>query len=442
MYRRRRDGDTFDPSSKNTVICDYNFKVEQLKKAAGSTRKTYTEDAVPSIFKFKYLTRLNEKAISKRPAPKERLALNYIASDSSDESESCAAINLTVELLSIEKATQTDLDQNHLENKLNDLRTEKLNLSKELDLYLFSFSSISKDEVHFRATTGLDVSKFMYLLELVEPGQNCEGIKFYEAKKSKQQETCIQNSDCFKRGPKPKLNPEDELFMTLVWLKNAFPLCHLSLLFQIPVSTVSRHLISWVNFLYFKLGSIPIWPSKEEILETMPTSFKNAYPNTRCIIDCTELLCQSPSSLNTQSCLYSSYKSHDTYKGLVGIAPSGAVIFVNQLYDGSISDKEIVNGSGFLKKKLCSDGDSVMGNSAFTIDDKLARIGVSLNIQAFLGGRDYLCKAEVKASQTIASVRIQVEREFRESKLTASFEMKYHWHFTGQSTKFGQLSVY
>ena len=174
------------------------------------------------------MTRPNEKPISKRPAPRQRLALNYIASDSSDESESCAAINFTVELLSVEKATQTDLDQNHLENELNDLRTEKLNLSKELDLYLFLFSSISKDEAHFRATTGLDVSKCMYLLELVEPGQNCEGIKFYEAKKSKQQETYIQNSDCFKRGPTPKLNPEDELFMTLVWLKNAFPLYHLS----------------------------------------------------------------------------------------------------------------------------------------------------------------------------------------------------------------------
>ena len=145
--------------------------------------------------------------------------------------------------------------------------------------------------------------------------------------------------------------------MTLVWLKNAFPLYHLSWLFKIPVSTASRHLITWVNFLYFKLGSIPIWPSKEEILETMPTSFKKTYPNTRCIIDCTELFCQSPSPLNTQSCLYSSYKSHVTYKGLVGIAPSGAVIFVSQLYDGSISDKEIVNRSGFLKKELWSDGD-------------------------------------------------------------------------------------
>ena len=49
--------------------------------------------------------------------------------------------------------------------------------------------------MHFQATAGLDVSKVMYLLELGQPRQNCEGIKFYEAKKSKQQETCSQNSD-------------------------------------------------------------------------------------------------------------------------------------------------------------------------------------------------------------------------------------------------------
>ena len=120
-----------------------------------------------------------------------------------------------------------------------------------------------------------------------------DGIKFYEAKKRKQQETCSQNSDGF----------------TPVWLKIAFPPYYLSWLFKIPVSTVSHHLTTWVNFLHFKIGSIPIWLSKEEMLETMPTSFKNTYPNTRCIIDYIELFCQSPSSLNTQCCLYSSYKS-------------------------------------------------------------------------------------------------------------------------------------
>ena len=121
----------------------------------------------------------------------------------------------------------------------------------------------------------------------------------------------------------------------------------------------------------------------------MLTSFKKTYPNTRSIIDFTELFCQSPFSLNTQSCLYSSYKSHVTYKGLAGIAPSAAVIFVSQLYGASISEKEFVNRSAFLKKELWSDGDSVIADKGFTIHDELARVGVSLNIPALLGGRDY-----------------------------------------------------
>ena len=98
----------------------------------------------------------------------------------------------------------------------------------------------------------------------------------------------------------------------------------------------------------------------------------------------------------------------------MGIAPSGAVIFVSQLYDGSISDKQIVKRSGFLKKELWSDGDSVMADRSFTVYNKLARADVSLNIPAFLGGRDYLTKAEVKASQT--SVRIHVEKAIQRIK--------------------------
>ena len=50
-----------------------------------------------------------------------------------------------------------------------------------------------------------------------------------------------------------------------------------------------------------------------------------------------------------------------------------------------------------------------MADMEFTIHDELARVGVSLNIPAFLGGRDYLTGADVKSSQTIASVRITLK---------------------------------
>ena len=148
----------------------------------------------------------------------------------------------------------------------------------------------------------------------------------------------------------------------------------------------------------------------------MPESFKNTYPSTRCIIDCTEMYCQRPSSLATQSALYSQYKSHVTYKGLLGITPSGAITFVSQLFDGSISDKEIVRKSGFLQKYLWDAGDSVMADRGFLIEDDLKQFGVNLNIPAFLDGREQFTAAELKESQTIASVRIHNERAIQRVK--------------------------
>ena len=70
-------------------------------------------------------------------------------------------------------------------------------------------------------------------------------------------------------------------------------------------------------------------------------------------------------------------------KGLVGIAPSGAITFISQLYSGSISDREIVERSGFLKLQF-DKGDTVMADKGFTIEDLLP-LGANLNIPPFLG---------------------------------------------------------
>ena len=189
--------------------------------------------------------------------------------------------------------------------------------------------------------------------------------------------------------------------MYMTWLNNGFARSHLAWLFKISKSAVTRYLITWTNFCYFSLGAIPIWLSREVIDSTMPPSFKNTCPSTRCIIDCIELFCQRPSSLSTQSCMYSHYKSHVTYKGLLGIAPSGGITFISQLYDGSISGKEIDRRSGILDERFWQPNDSVMGDRGFTIDEALKQLKVDLNIPAFLGGRSQLTKA---------SVRIHVER--------------------------------
>ena len=166
--------------------------------------------------------------------------------------------------------------------------------------------------------------------------------------------------------------------------------------------------------MFLKFSTIPIWPSKENVEKQMPADFKEKYPSTRVIIDCTEICCQMPKSLRFNSELFSSYKNHTTLKGLVGISPGGAITFISQLYTGHISDREIVMRSGFLNLPFAR-GDSVMADKGFTVQDLLP-LGVSLNIPPFLGSKGQMTPEEVVQIQQIAFLRIHVERAINKIK--------------------------
>ena len=97
----------------------------------------------------------------------------------------------------------------------------------------------------------------------------------------------------------------DEIFMFCVRLKLGLFEQDLADRFNIHRTSLSRKLITWSNFLYFFLGSQVIWPSREDVNRFMPDGFKQLYPSTRVILDCTEIFVQTPSSLLLQSQLYS-----------------------------------------------------------------------------------------------------------------------------------------
>lgn len=137
----------------------------------------------------------------------------------------------------------------------------------------------------------------------------------------------------------------------------------------------------------------------------MPQVFKDRYPTTRVIIDATEVFIQQPSLPELQQLTFSTYKNHNTYKGIIGISPSGAVTFVSRLYPGSTSDKELTCQSGLLS--LLRHGDSDRG---FDITEDLASIGVRLNIPPFLRGKSQLDSKELTETRRIAFLRIHVER--------------------------------
>lgn len=173
-----------------------------------------------------------------------------------------------------------------------------------------------------------------------------------------------------KRGRPRSIKPQEEFFLTSSHLRQGFSETHLSHLFNVSQATVSRIVISWINFMCLRFGVLNMWPSREAVNRKMPEDFRKLYPSTRVIIDCTEVKCAMPSSLLLNSELFSAYKNHTTLKGLVGISPSGAITFISQLYTGSISDRETVERSGMLDLPF-NEGDSMMADKGFTISDIL-----------------------------------------------------------------------
>ena len=414
LYRRKGSSDKFE-ITQNTRICEFHFETKNIRITLGRGIKKLTPGAVPSIFPWKKIPPPGRKPPAKRilsqdfETPEVDIHENNIVSDEKDR-----------EIESLKQQIEDLKSENILLKEENTMLKNKFtNASKKS----YRYKNIANDPKLFKSETGLETSAFEQLNTLLAMKDDGSNIKFYESKQQSNQpiRTSTNNDKdkdktANKPGPKVKLGAEDQLFLFLTWLKGGFSLRHTAWLFDISKSTASRYIITLANLLYFTLGSIPIWPSKQVVKETMPKSFKDTYPSTRCIIDCTELFCQRPSSLSSQSHMYSQYKSHVTYKGLLGIAPSGAITFISQLYEGCISDKEIVKRSGLVDERLWDENDSIMADRGFTVADLFQPLKVDLNIPAFLEGRAQFSEHEVVESQNISSVRIHVERAIQRVK--------------------------
>ena len=209
---------------------------------------------------------------------------------------------------------------------------------------------------------------------------------------------------------KMKLDPLNQLFMTLIKLKLNLRERDLAYRFGVAVSVISKYFITWVCFLYCHLREVEWMPSVEQVRGSLPSSFKEKYPNTYIILDASELFIQTPTDLHLQSSTWSNYKHHNTSKFLVGCTPNGAVSFISQLYVGSISDVQLTSISGLIDKLKGKLNISVMADRGFTIRDQLRAINVDLNIPPFMEGRGQLPASEVLEGRKIASVRIHIER--------------------------------
>ena len=452
---RRDEGKDFEVKD-DTKVCSLHFDQSEISKGFGGKMSLKRRS---EVFPTKFAWRTSPckrkpptPRFSSQPKPAKRRCIakeaafvfsnqNMATTSTSDQGSSAAASGDSKEQEREKPSDSSGMDLETLKTEVSKLQSQNQDLKQQLEKALaaiadlrgkvanledknsklskreFCFENLSEDSSVVFYTGFPNAQAFEATFKYLNPGETGENIRFWRSADHSVDTTHYtggQQSKLRKRGLPRAMNPKQEFFLVMCRLRQALPEKHLSFLFGVSQSTVSRIFISWINFMFLRFGTINIWPSRAEVNRLMPEDFKAKYPNTRVIIDCTEIRCQMPSSLLLNSELFSNYKNNTTLKGLVGISPAGAVTFISQLYTGSISDRSIVERSGILDLPF-DDKDCVMADKGFTISDLLP-FGVVLNIPPFLGQAGQMSAEQVVQTQQIAGLRIHVERAINKIK--------------------------
>lgn len=303
-------------------------------------------------------------------------------------------------LLVCEMGTQTLMKDavSHQESQTFQVKMKHQTTQTKMATSIVNFmDSLKMNDKKCLFYTGLKHLQLIALFNFLSPA--CENLTFWTGK-SKNTKNNID---------KRKLKPFEQLVLVLARLRAGLLVQDMSLRFEISTGLISKTVQTWIQFLNneFCTHLKPLmFPSRKIISENLPKTFKSM-KNIRALFDCTEFRCQSPSNFEHQGNLYSAYKAHTTFKVFVACTPNDSICFVSDVYEGSISDREIFIRSQFVE--ALEPGDLVIGDRGFTVHDIVEQKRAHLNIPPFLNGRSCLSQQEECETKRIAKQRIYIE---------------------------------
>ncbi|XP_065896130.1 uncharacterized protein [Dysidea avara] len=394
------------PTDKHFTSSDY-FPTSDKP----NSRRRLLPTAVPSVFQWTSKSFQCRSVTSMKAS--SSLEFSEHATDEHDDSESDVVTDDASDVHNFEDyysrdqedvATKTALldEIERLKLQVKQLQDKLAESQRTSTKSLFRLDNIKEDSDLVKFYTGFsDYATLATFYEQVLES-DAKVMRQWDSRRCK--EACGDT----KHGPCCKLPLLEQLFMTLVRLRLGLYERDLAVRFGVSQSTVSRT-TTWINLMYHSFKAIERFPPWHIVKKYKPEIFKRNYPNTRVIIDATEFAIERPSSLSSQSSTFSTYKNKNTVKVLLGITPSGAISFVSKCYEGSISDKRLVEVSGLLEK--LDAGDEIIADKGFLIQDTLAPLGVRLNVPPLLKSDRQMASEDVILTKKIAQLRVHVERE-------------------------------
>lgn len=136
-----------------------------------------------------------------------------------------------------------------------------------------------------------------------------------------------------------------------------------------------------------RLAFLLTWPDHESLRKTMPFCFRPNYGlKVTSIINFFCVVHQKAFKLVSKIVYIVQYKHYNTAKYLISVTPQGVISYISNGWGGRVSDKYIVENSGYLKHLL--PGDVVLADRGFDVADSLALYGATLDIPVFTRGCD------------------------------------------------------
>ncbi|XP_016112059.1 uncharacterized protein [Sinocyclocheilus grahami] len=359
--------------TKHTKVCRVHFKPDDFVE--GTSRRCLKKGAVPSVFEWNRERQMQPPRLSvwerqeRPPLPESDMEENEMEIDRGH--------TVGHDYCSVPEPAALDLslcENEELKREIEDLRKqlEQAKVNSRFGLQRFAGSD---EDIRFY-TRFATYKHMMAFWEQIEPSTH-RMIRVTSSKVTRETGLYVKTR---------ALPAIDEFFLFMM---------HLAL------GLKQKDLVPC---------NLVVWLPKERVRAYLPEEFEN-FRDTQVILDCTELRCQTPSSLLLQSEVFSNYKSHCTFKALIGMAPHGAVTFVSGLYAGSISDRELFKQSGIID--VLTPDMAIMVDKGFLIDNL---VPCKIHRPAFVTKGTQMSAGEVIHTQSVARLRVHVERLIRRVK--------------------------